>query len=268
MKLMSGILQFLFLFSILFLASCKSINQIEARGEMIQGQSAGYVLIPINNDLDSGYLITQDEQRFLVYGLPYVDKNTEINFFDRTILVNYKNYGESRIKIDNESLVNPSIEDRERASAEYLKIRDIIKNKSAQFDQDFDFITPIDSVITSPFGKRRFINDIPRSPHMGLDIRGAVGTPIVAPKRGRVVLAENHFYSGNIVILDHGGGLFTSFSHLNSFSVKVGDIINQGQEFSYVGSTGRVTGPHLHWVVYLNGNRINPESLVDLANAY
>ena len=265
---MLGILRFLSLFSFLFLASCKSVNEIEASVEKIQGQSAGYVLIPINDDLDSGYLITQDKQRFLVYGLPYVDENTEINFFGRTILVNYRDYGESRIKIDNESLVNPSIEDRERASAEYLKIRSIIKNNSAQFEQDFNFISPIDSVITSPFGKRRFINDIPRSPHMGLDIRGAVDTPIVAPKKGRVVLAENHFYSGNIVILDHGGGLFTSFSHLNSFSVKVGDIINQGQEFSYVGSTGRVTGPHLHWVVYLNGNRINPESLVDLANAY
>ena len=256
------------LFFIFLLTSCKSIDQEKTYLEVIQGQSAGYVLIPIKDNLDDGYLITQDNARFLVYGLPYVDENTEINFFGRTILVNYRDYCESRIKIDNESLVNPSIEDRERASAEYLKIRSIIKNNSAQFEQDFNFISPINSVITSPFGKRRFINDIPRSPHMGLDIRGAVGTPIVAPKKGRVVLAENHFYSGNIVILDHGGGLFTSFSHLNSFSVKVGDIINQGQEFSYVGSTGRVTGPHLHWVVYLNGNRINPESLVDLANAY
>ena len=249
---------------VLFLASCKSIDQIETIDEVFQGQSAGYVLIPINNDLDSGYLITQGNERFLVYGLPYVDENTEINFIGRTILVNYSDYGESRIKIDNESLVNPSIEDRERASAEYLKIKSITKNNSPQFNQDFNFITPINAVITSPFGKRRFINDSPRSPHMGLDIRGAVGTPIVAPKKGKVVLAESHFYSGNIVMLDHGGGLFTSFSHLDSFVVQVGDVVDQGQEFAYVGSTGRVTGPHLHWVVYLNDNRINPELLVNL----
>ena len=259
-------LRFLTLFSFLFLVSCKSVDQIETSVEMIQGQSAGYVLIPINDDLDSGYLITQGNERFLVYGLPYVDENTEINFIGRTIIVNYRDFGESRIKIDNESLVNPSIEDRERASAEYLKIRSIIKSNSTQFDQDFNFITPVDAVITSPFGKRRFINGSPRSPHMGLDIRGTVGTPIVAPKMGKVVLAESHFYSGNIVILDHGGGLFTSFSHLDSFLVQVGEIVNQGQEFAYVGSTGRVTGPHLHWVVYLNSTRINPELLVNLEN--
>ena len=251
---------------VLFLASCKSIDQIETIDEVFQGQSAGYVLIPINGDVDFGYLIIQDNKRFLVYGLPYVDENTEINFIGRTIIVNYRDFGESRIKIDNESLVNPSIEDRERASAEYLKIRSIIKSNSTQFDQDFNFITPVDAVITSPFGKRRFINGSPRSPHMGLDIRGTVGTPIVAPKMGKVVLAESHFYSGNIVILDHGGGLFTSFSHLDSFLVQVGEIVNQGQEFAYVGSTGRVTGPHLHWVVYLNSTRINPELLVNLEN--
>ena len=254
---------FLASFSVLLLASCESVDQIETPVEIIQGQSAGYVLIPTDN-LDSGYLITQDNARFLVYGLPYVDEDTEINVKGRAILINYSDYGESRIEIDNESLVNPSLEDRERASGEYLKVLSITKASSAQFDQDFNFITPVNAVITSRFGKRRFINGNPRSPHMGLDIRGAVGTPIVAPKRGRVVLAESHFYSGNIVIIDHGGGLFTSFSHLDSFKVKVGDIVDQGQEFAFVGSTGRVTGPHLHWVVYLNGNRINPELLVEL----
>jgi len=249
---------------VLFLASCKSIDQIEAIDDIFQGQSAGYVLIPINTDVDAGYSIIQGNERFLVYGLPYVDKDSEINFKGWTILVNYSDYGESRIKIDNESLVNPSVEDRERASGEYLKVQRITKRNSAQFDQDFNFITPVNAVITSRFGKRRFINDNPRSPHMGLDIRGAVGTPIVAPKKGKVVLAESHFYSGNIVMLDHGGGLFTSFSHLDRFAVQVGDVVDQGQEFAYVGSTGRVTGPHLHWVVYLNGNRINPELLVNL----
>ena len=166
-----------------FLASCKSIDQIEAPVKIIQGQSAGYVLIPINGDVDAGYSITEGNERFLVYGLPYVNENTEINFIGRTILVNYSDYGESRIKIDNESLVNPSAEDRERASVEYLKTRSIIRNNSPQFDQDFNFTTPVNSVITSSFGKRRFINDSPRSPHMGLDIRGAAGTPIVAPKK-------------------------------------------------------------------------------------
>jgi len=253
---------------IVLLASCKSITTPKNSIGVIEGQSAGYILLPNIDDIGPGYKVVIDNESFLVYGLPYVDEDTEINFNGRTIIVNYRDFGESRIKINNESLVNPNIKDRERASSEYLKVQKIIKNNSVQFNNHFNFIAPINSVITSPFGKRRFINDSPRSPHMGLDLRGAIGTPIVAPKKGRVVLAENHFYSGNIVMLDHGGGLFTSFSHLDSFSVKVGDVVNQGQEFSYVGSTGRVTGPHLHWVVYLNGYRINPESLISLENAY
>ena len=87
---------FLASFSILLLASCKSVGQIETPVEIIQGQSAGYVLIPTDN-LDSGYLITQDNARFLVYGLPYVDEDTEINVKGRAILINYSDYGESRI---------------------------------------------------------------------------------------------------------------------------------------------------------------------------
>ena len=102
---------------------------------------------------------------------------------------------------------------------------------------------------------------------MALDIRGNVGREIVAPKTGRVVMAEQHFYGGNKIILDHGGGLFTAYSHLNEFEVNQGDIVIQGDIIGYVGMTGRVTGPHLHWEVYLNEERINPELLIDLKYA-
>ena len=80
-------------------------------------------------------------------------------------------------------------------------------------------------------------------------------------------MAEQHFYGGNKIILDHGGGLFTAYSHLNEFEVDQGDIVIQGDIIGYVGMTGRVTGPHLHWEVYLNEERINPELLIDLKYA-
>ena len=80
-------------------------------------------------------------------------------------------------------------------------------------------------------------------------------------------MAEQHFYGGNKIILDHGGGLFTAYSHLNEFEVNQGDIVIQGDIIGYVGMTGRVTGPHLHWEVYLNEERINPELLIDLKYA-
>ena len=252
------------LFLIFFLASCSSIDKNNRPAPVIKGLSAGYVLIPIEEDIDSGYIITKNNEKFLVYGLPYVYEDTSINLADRTLLVEYFDFGESRIEINVDSLVNPSLEDRERASAEFLEVKKIVSNISPQLNEEFIFIPPINTLITSPFGKRRFINNNPRSPHMGLDIRGSVGTPIVAPKDGIVVLADNHFYSGNIVILDHGGGLFTSYSHLDSYDVEVNSKVLQGQVFASAGSTGRVTGPHLHWVVYLNGNRINPETLIEL----
>ena len=86
-----------------------------------------------------------------------------------------KFFGESRIEISDSNLVTPKLSDQERASAEYLKVKKIVKGKTSQFDNDFNFIPPVNSVITSQFGKRRFINGNPRSPHMALDIRGNVG---------------------------------------------------------------------------------------------
>jgi murein DD-endopeptidase MepM/ murein hydrolase activator NlpD len=82
-----------------------------------------------------------------------------------------------------------------------------------------------------------------------------------------VVLAENHFYGGNKVVLDHGGGLFTAYSHMSEIKVRLEDVVEKGSLIGFSGMTGRVTGPHLHWEVFLNGNRINPELLIDLEYA-
>ena len=88
------------------------------------------------------------------------------------------------------------------------------------------------------------------------------GSPIIAPAYGKVILTGNFFYGGNYLILDHGYGMLSSYSHLSEILVKKGDILNQSDLIGKVGSTGRVTGPHLHWTVYLNEIRINPESLL------
>ena len=99
---------------------------------------------------------------------------------------------------------------------------------------------------------------------MALDIDGNEGDAIYAPKAGVVVIAEEHFYSGKMMLINHGGGLFTSYSHMSDWAAKEGDYVKAKELIGKVGSSGRVTGPHLHWVVHLNGNRINPELLVDL----
>jgi murein DD-endopeptidase MepM/ murein hydrolase activator NlpD len=124
------------------------------------------------------------------------------------------------------------------------------------------FISPVKGIISSRYGKQRYINEKPRSPHLALDIAAAEGTSIVAPSPGRVILIGDFFYSGNYLILDHGNGLLSSYSHMSLVHVNEGEFINQGDVIGEVGSTGRVTGPHLHWSVYLSKIRINPESLI------
>jgi len=126
----------------------------------------------------------------------------------------------------------------------------------------FNFIAPVPGVVTSPFGRQRFINGLPRSAHLALDLDGKIGTPIVSPLKGKVVLVGDFFYTGHTLILDHGYGLFSSYAHMSEVKRKLGDLVEQSSVIGLVGATGRVTGPHLHWTVYFDGNKINPESLI------
>ena len=256
----------IFLACIFFLSACNN-NYIQNIPNSIVADSGSFVLLEPEKAVMNGYLIDRNNKQLLVYGLPYVNEDTIKKLGDYELLILRKDFGESRIQIADQNLVTPKLEDQKRASAEYLKVRKIIKNKTKQFDNNFEFQSPIESVITSAFGKRRFINNNQRSPHMALDLRGAVGQEILAPKTGKVVLAENHFYGGNKVILDHGGGLFTAYSHMSEILVEPEDVIEAGTVIGFVGMTGRVTGPHLHWEVFLNENRINPELLVGLEYA-
>lgn len=124
------------------------------------------------------------------------------------------------------------------------------------------FVPPVESGITSPFGLRRVINGVPRLPHSGVDLKAAEGTKIFAPNNGQVVLRADLFFSGNSVVLDHGGGLYTMYYHLSEISVAKGDRVRKGEVIGRVGMTGRVTGPHLHWGARLNGARVDPFELV------
>ena len=126
------------------------------------------------------------------------------------------------------------------------------------------FLRPVPGDSTSSFGRRSVFNGQPRSPHSGTDFRGAEGTRITAPNAGIVVLAADLYFSGNVVIIDHGWGLYSYFAHLSSIAVEDGIRVEQGDVVGDVGATGRVTGPHLHWTVRLNDARVDPLSLMQL----
>ena len=170
-----------------------------------------------------------------------------------------KFYRESRITIQNQNLVTPPKSMQERISKEYSRGQAAINTFTNFQSLKKNMGLPVDGIISSEFGVRRFINGLPRNRHIGLDIAAAEGTAVYSPSKGKVILTGDFFYKGNVIYLDHGNGLISSFSHLNSISVEQDQIIQTGDILGYVGSTGRVTGPHLHWEVSLMGVPINPE---------
>jgi murein DD-endopeptidase MepM/ murein hydrolase activator NlpD len=163
------------------------------------------------------------------------------------------------------NFVEPNAEQLARAEAERQRLRSIFATITPQRLWSGSFRVPLDGVSTGGnFGKRRVLNGTPGSPHSGVDFPALSGTPIYAAQRGRVVLAEPLYFSGNTVILDHGLGLYTFYGHMESIDAKVGDLVDTGTLLGKVGATGRVTGPHLHWGLTLNRSRVNPLQLVSL----
>jgi murein DD-endopeptidase MepM/ murein hydrolase activator NlpD len=124
------------------------------------------------------------------------------------------------------------------------------------------FTAPVPERANSAFGSRSIFNGQPRSPHGGADFPSPAGTPVRAPNAGRIVLARDLYYTGQTVAVDHGLGLISLFAHLQALGVAEGASVEGGQVLGQVGSTGRVTGAHLHWTVRANGARIDPLSLL------
>src|SRR6267154_1433068 len=159
--------------------------------------------------------------------------------------------------------VEPSPEQIKRADEERQKLRDIFGRVTPARLWGGKFRIPLDGVTTgSNFGRRRILNGNPGSPHSGVDLPGTTGTPVHAAQRGRVVLAEELFFAGNAVVVDHGLGIYTFYGHLFEIDAKVGDTVETGAVLGKVGATGRVTGPHLHWGLTVGRARVNPLLLV------
>jgi len=165
-----------------------------------------------------------------------------------------------RIQVEEKYVtLDPKAE--KRAEVESRKLQGIWKLSTPQKLWQGRFLPPVASQLTSGFGRRRIVNKQPRSPHSGVDLKAATGTPIKAANAGKVVLAEDLYFSGNTVVLDHGFGLYTYYAHCSTMAVKPGDTVTRGQVIAEVGATGRVTGPHLHWACRLNEARVNPLEL-------
>jgi murein DD-endopeptidase MepM/ murein hydrolase activator NlpD len=154
--------------------------------------------------------------------------------------------------------VEPNPEQEARAEAETKRLREIYDRVTPDRLWNGPFRVPLDGDFKgSNFGKRRVLNGHPGSPHSGVDFPAPTGTPVHAAQKGRVVLAEDLYFSGNAVIVDHGLGIYTFYCHFSEIDSKVGDEVVAGTLLGKVGATGRVTGPHLHWGLQVEHTRVN-----------
>lgn len=177
----------------------------------------------------------------------------EINFTVRD-----KDYEAQHITIKDQRKVEPNPEDMERIGQETPKITAALAHWSDRSDVPVDFTLPAEGPFSSSFGLQRFFNGQPRKPHSGLDIAAPSGAPVRAPAPGKVVDTGDYFFNGKTVILDHGQGLVTLYCHLSEIDVIPGQSLERGERLGSVGSTGRATGPHLHWGTYLNHTAVDP----------
>jgi murein DD-endopeptidase MepM/ murein hydrolase activator NlpD len=171
-----------------------------------------------------------------------------------------RTFGVRRLRVSRR-FVEPPPETLERIARESRMLADTYARASAR-QWTGPFRLPLSGKPSSNFGTRSYYNGEPRSPHAGVDFRGATGTPIRAVNRGTIALAEPLYFTGNTVVIDHGARLFSIFAHLSEFRVAAGEVVEPDAIVGLVGATGRVTGPHLHWSVRLNDARVDPLSLV------
>jgi len=175
-------------------------------------------------------------------------------------------YRSENLRVDTQH-VTLSKENLERVRREKNEIRRIYSHSSDTRLWYGSFNKPLDSDTTSDFGTRRLFNGQHRSYHQGTDLRAAIGTPVYAANSGVVRLTANLFYSGNIVIVDHGMGIFTTYAHLSEIQVTAGHQIERGRQIGLSGASGRASGPHLHWGVRVNGVYVDPLQFTEVVSA-
>lgn len=197
----------------------------------------------------------------------YVEWTESDRIFDRELpfAIVAGPYRSEQIRGVPQSRVTPSVADFRRIAREqriiaaaYEAVRDTVMMEDT-------FRYPVEKkTITSPYGTRRVFNGQLRSYHGGLDLRAYEGTPLYAAQSGVVKLAQNLFYSGNHVLVEHGMGIHTGYSHMSRLYVKEGDEVSRGQLLGLSGATGRVTAAHLHWTVNVDGVGVSPLQFTEI----
>ena len=259
----------LLLFLIIFTST--QLNAVEFKGKFLQGHYIVGITDPAAQIIIGKKKVKVSKEGYFVFG---IDRDRK---FDLTITiikdekkekiikkVLKRKYNIQRIDGLEESKVTPPESVYKRIKEENNKIgeaRAIDSDLSFFKDQ---FIMPVDGIISGVYGSQRILNGKPKWPHYGIDIAAKQGTMIKSSGTGVVTMAEDDlYYTGGTIIMDHGHGISTIYSHLETVLVSVGDKINQGDIIGTVGSTGRSTGPHLDFRVNWFQTRLDPMSVLN-----
>ena len=169
-----------------------------------------------------------------------------------------KAYTAQHLKIDPRFL-QPSAADQKRIERDQPLIDAAKQHWSDALPATFALDLPASGRLSARFGERRVLNGKESAPHAGVDLAIGTGTPLRTAAAGRVIATDDYFYSGKSVFVDHGQGFITLYIHMSRIDVKAGDRVERGGVLGLSGASGRVTGPHLHWSVLLNGVYVDPE---------
>lgn len=254
-----------------FLLSAE-VEALQICGELKQG---GFVHVKdtnLNHIVFNGKIYEADENGILplAFGREQVFENEIIAYYDNdsqvkfSIKIDKTDWDIQKIDGVQQQKVTPSDKDMEEIKKEGADVKGALNIKANNDGWLKNMIKPVEGRTSGKFGGQRIMNGIKKNPHQGWDIASPEGTEVRASSDGEITLADGpYFYSGNMVIINHGKKLSTIYAHLNKVLVKLGDKVKKGDVIGLVGKTGRATGPHLHFGASLNGVRFNPENLID-----
>lgn len=218
-------------------------------------ENSFYALVPIS------YYTQASKYKIII---SYIKENKK-NFKSIELKVIDGQYKSEIINVAK-SKFKPSKEREKRTKQEFHDAMKVYRSNSKKILWNENFIYPMNSKITSNFGTKRVYNGTLKSYHSGTDFRAKIGTPIVASNSGIVKIAQDRFYSGKSIVIDHGHGVYSCYFHLSKMHYKVGDFIKKGEVLGLSGDTGRITGPHLHFSFRINSIQVDPLQAIEVLN--
>ncbi|HCY28951.1 MAG TPA: peptidase [Alteromonas macleodii] len=241
------------------------LNGKFTQGALLRGQAPAGAKVTLNGETvqtnkDGKFVVGFEREAPLQQTL--VVKLDNGQKWQRDITLEKREYNIQRIDGLEQKMVSPPAEVTARIKKDNINVANA-RSGNTDLDALFTrFEWPAKGVISGVYGSQRILNGVPKWPHYGLDIANETGTPVYAPVDGVVTMADDLYYSGNTLILDHGMRVFSTFLHMDTITVEVGETVKQGEQIGTIGSTGRSTGPHLDWRINLGNTRLDPQTII------